>query len=144
MIHKPRVILFSLLVFVIVLIGVSYFVKKNAKPEIIPQPTPFAEEQKKITLAIDFGSESTLFFDYSFSEEKSAYDALKETLEKEKISYEIQQYDFGVFVKSIDGKESSADMAWIYFVNGEAGQVAADQTKINSGDSIEWRYIKPE
>jgi hypothetical protein len=35
-------------------------------------------------------------------------------------------------------------MAWIYFVNDESGQIAADQYQLAPGDIVEWKYIKPE
>jgi len=47
-------------------------------------------------------------------------------------------------VESVDGLVNSASQAWIYFVNGEAGQVAADQHQLTAGDRVEWRYTKPQ
>ena len=37
----------------------------------------------------------------------------------------------------------SAQMAWIYHVNGESGTIAADKMKVNPGDTVEWKYIPP-
>ena len=63
--------------------------------------------------------------------------------EEKGITLEIQQYDFGVFVKTIAGYPSTANKAWIYFINGNSGTVAADKQEIKAGDLIEWRYIPP-
>ena len=59
------------------------------------------------------------------------------------IPIETERYDFGVFVKSIEGRLSTAERAWIYFVNGESGQVGADQYQIYPGDVVTWRYVEP-
>ena len=93
---------------------------------------------------VDQSTESPSTYTIQVEEEATAFDALKNLAEKENISLETQQYDFGIFVKSIDGKESSAETAWIYFVNGESGTVAADLYKLKPGDVVEWKYIKPE
>ena len=106
--------------------------------------TPTPQMENNATLKIDYGEENISSYSYDFSGDKTAYDSLKETLDKNQIPMEITNYDFGIFVKSINGNESTAEMAWIYFINGVSGNVAADQTKIKSGDIIEWRYIKPE
>ena len=95
-------------------------------------------------LVVDYGEGDPVVYSIEIAEGSTAFSLLKNITEKENISLETQQYDFGVFVKSIGGKESSAEMAWIYFVNGEAGTIAADQMNINPGDSVEWRFIKPE
>jgi len=54
-----------------------------------------------------------------------------------------KEYDFGILVEEIDGRKNSTEKAWIYFVNGEAGQVAADQYQLEPEDVVEWKYIKP-
>jgi hypothetical protein len=48
--------------------------------------------------------------------------------------------DFGVFVNSIDGVSNSDSKYWIYYVNGQIGEVAADKYVTKEGDEIEWRY----
>lgn len=141
--NKLRLITFLLLAPFFIFIGISYFASIKEKPQVA-KPTTIREEQKKATLVLDFGNGEARTYEYTFTDKKTAYDALKETAEKENISLETQQYNFGVFVKSIGGKETSAEIAWIYFVNGEAGQVAADQYILQDGDRIEWKFIKPE
>lgn len=142
MVNKLRLVILASLAVVVIFIGASYFASQKSKKTITPSPSPTLE-QKTATLVINFGEEEKSY-DYIFAGDKTAFDILKDTLDKENIALKTQQYDFGVFVKSIGDKESSADMAWIYFVNGESGQIAADQMKINQGDKVEWRYVKPE
>lgn len=101
------------------------------------------DKKQNINLIIYFGNEDIRTYEYSFSEEETVYDALKEISERENISLETKEYDFGILVSSIGGKENSSQMAWIYFVNGEAGQIAADQMQIENKDLVEWKYITP-
>jgi len=123
----------------------AFFLVPKYKPPQSPQVTPTPEANlQSAMLVVDYGEGDPVVYSIEIAEGSTAFSLLKNITEKENISLETQQYDFGVFVKSIGGKESSAEMAWIYFVNGEAGTIAADQMKINPGDSVEWRYIKPE
>jgi len=74
----------------------------------------------------------------------TAYSMLEKASGSENFELETQQYDFGIYIKSIGGFESTTERSWIYFVNGESGSVASDQHVLKPGDVVEWRYIKPE
>ncbi|KKQ40751.1 MAG: hypothetical protein US60_C0054G0010 [Microgenomates group bacterium GW2011_GWC1_37_8] len=122
----------------------AFFLVSKPQPSQAPEIAPTEANLQSAMLVIDYGDGEPATFSIETSDKSTAFSLLKNTTEKENIPLETQQYDFGVFVKSIGGKESSADMAWIYFVNGESGTVAADQMKVNPGDTVEWRYIKPQ
>ncbi|MCK4919299.1 MAG: DUF4430 domain-containing protein [Candidatus Pacebacteria bacterium] len=50
-------------------------------------------------------------------------------------------YDFGVFIESIDGvKNGNEGMYWQYYVNDKLGDVAADKKNLEDGDVVEWRF----
>ena len=100
-------------------------------------------QESQIDLTIDSGNNSPLTFEYKFGGHKTVFDALKDTALANNISLETQNYEFGVFVKSINGLESTAKKSWIYFVNGESGMVAADKNEIKNGDVVEWKYLPP-
>jgi len=53
---------------------------------------------------------------------------------------EIQSFDFGDLVQGINGFLASDEKAWIYYVNGQAGDIGADQKPVLSEDQIEWKY----
>lgn len=48
----------------------------------------------------------------------------------------------GEMITAIDGvdNDEEAQMAWIYYLNFEGGQVSASRQTIQDGDYIEWRY----
>lgn len=145
----------TILFFIAVILAAGWwtFGKKNLNYQQTDQPVYEEYKEQEIRLVLDFGE--GLIATYSGipinnlgnanGEEASmsAFGLLRKTAEKENFKIETEQYDFGIFVKSIAGRESSAEKAWIYFVNGEAGNVAASEYKLNEGDVVEWKYIKP-
>ena len=98
----------------------------------------------KATLLIDFGDSNLKTFDLTMTSEDTAFSVLKNIAEKENINLETVQYDFGVFVKKIGEFESTAKKSWIYYVNGESGQIAADQYKLKNRDKVLWKYEAPK
>jgi hypothetical protein len=71
------------------------------------------------------------------------YDLLNLSIDEQGISIDTTEYDFGMLINSIGDKTNTDQLAWIYFVNGQAGDVAADKKSITNGDIVEWKYIKP-
>jgi hypothetical protein len=113
------------------------------QPPSSPLPeTQSNQENKQVSLTLDYG-ENKKSYVHQFSENETAFSILKDTAETNNIPLETEQYDFGVFVKSINGYENSTSKAWIYFVNGQSGQVAADKHTLKPGDIVEWKYTTP-
>ncbi len=73
---------------------------------------------------------------------KTPFEALSFLAKKNNIPVVTKSYDFGIFVQSIGDKESGSEMAWIYYVNGAAGNVASDKYELKENDSVEWKYEK--
>lgn len=107
-----------------------------------PSPPTQLESEKVSILEIDFGDGEKLSLPYKFEEGKSVYDVLSDALTQKGIPLEVQKYDFGILVKSIAGRNNTPQKAWVYFVNGVSGDVAADQYKLREGDQIEWKYTR--
>lgn len=52
-------------------------------------------------------------------------------------------YDFGVFIESINGvKNGDGGKYWQYYVGGVLGDVAADKKALKKGEGVEWRFEK--
>ncbi len=117
------------------------FPSKNNVTNYSLSPSPVPQQTRVVISA----AEENFYLEYKAKDKKvySPFSILKEALEQNNIPLEIKNYDFGVFVKSINALESSNEKAWIYFVNGESGQVAADKMDLKEGDLVEWRYITP-
>ena len=116
---------------------VNFSTTPVVEPEIIPQETVATKTAK---IVLDFGNGTFEDLETEISETSTAFSMLEQLVSEKGLEMEIKQYDFGVFVQAIDGMESGTDLAWIYFVNGESGQVAADQQPVSDGDLVEWRY----
>lgn len=102
------------------------------------------ESQDKAIIRIDFGNEIRESEQFEIHKTQTAHSMLAALLDKKDMPIETEQYDFGIFVKSINGLENTSEKAWIYYVNGELGQVAADAYDVKSGDIVEWKYVEPE
>lgn len=57
---------------------------------------------------------------------------------------DFEKYDFGVFVKSINGLAGNSEYFWKFFVNDEESMVGADQANLKTGDKVDWIYEKIE
>jgi len=75
--------------------------------------------------------------DYDCSEGQTALGVLKE-----KAEVKTQDSDYGVYVDEINGTANDDGGFWIYYINGEMGEVGADQYSCQDGDKIEWRFEK--
>jgi len=93
-------------------------------------------------IVIDFGEGR--ISTYSDVPGKTAFEALQKIASSSNILLETKQYDFGIFVKGVDGLENTKDFSWTYFVNGRAPEVASDKYDLREGDRVEWRYIKSD
>lgn len=67
----------------------------------------------------------------------TAFDLLQENA---KVEY--KEYDFGVFVESINGVPGNTEYFWALYVNDEKANAGADITILNTGDTVEWKYEK--
>lgn len=98
--------------------------------------------RQKVTVTIDFGDgQKRTGSDISAS---NALSALQQMAIKENLDLQLKTYDFGTMVQKIETFENSQERAWIYYVNGQGGDVAAEDKTIKAGDTVEWRYVKPE
>lgn len=102
-----------------------------------------AEPVTAVKVGVDFGDEE-VERKIEVGEGESAFEVLEKLADKKGYELVTKKYDFGVMVEAIDGRGNSRKKSWIYFVNGKAGEVAADQLKLKEGDVVEWRYVEPD
>lgn len=72
---------------------------------------------------------------YQGIEGKNALEILKETHQ-----VETQVFGEDEFVTSIDGVKSDDKRFWLYSINGQPAEVAADNYQTKNGDTITWKY----
>jgi hypothetical protein len=124
----------------VLLIGIFGFL--SWRKDFIFQKSPTPQISKEITLKINYGDGETSY-DLPATENTTAFSVLEEAANKDNLKLETKKYDFGIFVQAIGNKESTKELAWIYFVNGKSGEIAADKMNLKAGDLVEWKYIKP-
>ncbi len=109
-----------------------------------PQPTVNVTEEaipvKLVKVVIDFGESRAVSSDVQAA---TVFSALQEAAQKNNLQLQTKVYDFGTLVEKIGDYENTADKVWIYYVNGESGQIAADQMELKAGDLVEWKYVTP-
>ena len=140
--NKKLLLIIALFIFSIVsFLGYSSLKTKFEKPikqtNINVTATP---SEKKVTLIIDFSDGKNLAYDSAFSGEKTAFDILKSKLEEQQIALVIQEYDFGVFIKSIGDYQGDENSFWLYSVNNEPATVGADKYVLKDKDIVQFTY----
>lgn len=115
-------------------IGLRQTAKPSAPKVLVEQPA-----KPQVSVVIENGD---LKIEAAVSA-KTAYEALQKLASENKLEIKIKQYDFGVFVESINKISNNKNLSWIYFVNGKSADVAADKYELKEGDKVEWKYIKP-
>jgi len=145
---KKTIIAFaSFIILIVIGLGIVAFNPNNVAVITPESPVPVSEiennESEDVTLIIQYNDEDTSTYSVSYAENTTAFSILEDISLNEGFEFTYDEYDFGNLVTSISGYENSDEMAWIYFVNGNAGDVAADQKLLEPGDSVEWKYIEP-
>lgn len=100
---------------------------------------------QKLFLAIDNGNGSPQNFEADFKEGMTAFQLLKNKTDALGIVLETKTYDYGVFIEKIGDKKNGDDgKYWLYYVDGEMPQVAADKEELRSGDRVEFKFEKSQ
>lgn len=146
--NKIKLLLISIAILFLLLIASWFklfglFGSSQKIPANSPTPSPTEVISQKASVSIIFDNGKEVNYSTYNLENLTAFGILKEAADSNKMTLKTKQYSFGVFVQSIDNNVSSNKKAWIYFVNGEAGTIAADQYKLKPGDKVEWKYIAP-
>lgn len=80
---------------------------------------------------------------YAFSSETElTVLGLMDQLVGQGFAYTSEQYDFGVFVTSIDGLQNNSDSRqyWTYTVDNQPAVIGVDQYRLEDNDTVSWSY----
>ena len=138
----------------LILISLGYVIVNNFafdfssrdfdKPEFsLPTSQSADKNEQQVILVIDFGDQEQVSYSAEHEQSVTALSLLMDAAEENDVEIQVTEYDFGTMVDSIGGRESSSEMAWIYFINGQSANVGADSYEVEPGDTIEWKYIEP-
>lgn len=108
---------------------------ESSQPAETSEPV-FADDQA-VMFDADENSASTVV-PVAFESQVDGQNAFELLKAGTKIEY--KEYDFGVFVESINDIKGNEKYFWAFYVNGEQALAGADQTILQKGDKVEWRY----
>ncbi|MDZ7798626.1 MAG: DUF4430 domain-containing protein [Patescibacteria group bacterium] len=79
----------------------------------------------------------------TFSKGETVFDVLEKADKDELLDITIEESDFGVLIKEIDGyKNGEKNKYWMYYVNGEMPMVGVDSFELSAGDEVEFKFEK--
>lgn len=96
-------------------------------------------ENALVEVVIDWGDREESY-ETSVDNEASALSVLEAVAVENGIEIVVQEFEFGKLVESVGGVESTQSLAWIYYVDGQAGNVGAESKSVGGGQVVEWRY----
>lgn len=106
----------------------------------IPKQPPV---EKKVGIRVEGSSNSIVNKEITVTSAVYAADALKQVLDSENISYDIQDGTWGQYINSIDGETAGkfgGYDGWLYLVNGDMASVGVGEYKIEDGDELVFYY----
>lgn len=110
----------------------------NQNSETLPSPTPVQEQSQEVLLEITGAEAVTETYQMSYVEGESTFDILtRATQENSDLTIDFQEFEFGAFLKSINGYDPSGDNKfWFFEINGVQSEVGISDYTVQSGDQI--------
>ncbi|MBR5391108.1 MAG: S-layer homology domain-containing protein [Clostridia bacterium] len=101
--------------------------------------TPATAQPAEITLRVEGVAANVYYGSVALQEGDSILTVLCRALDEKKITYEVQDGDYGKYLAAV-GEDAAAKFGgwdgWVYYVNGVEGAVGIDACKPEAGDSI--------
>ena len=133
---KKTLILLSIALLAIIGYG-NYISNQQKTQPTIEQDQVTSQAQVQTSI---YYSDNTANYTTDITVDSTVLSVLKTIASDYQFEIEIQSFDFGDLVQGINGFLASDEKAWIYYVNGQAGDIGADQKPVLSEDQIEWKY----
>lgn len=118
-------------------------VQEQTPPPESPVPSPQALET--VSLMLDFGDGTVKSWtEVPFVEGQTLFDLTAKIARENNLALEFDPPgEYGIFLKSIGDKKGGEEGGkwWMWWVGGKAGEVAADQYRIQPGDVLEWKFV---
>lgn len=86
-------------------------------------------------VTVEDNAQATTIVVVADQEGKTVFELLNEQYD-----IEYTEYDFGVFIESIEGVAGDQGHFWSLYVNDELSPTGADQTTVSPDDMVEFRY----
>lgn len=117
-------------------------------PRVAPQTEnvniePQIDVNQTISVDLEIGD---VIFNLEVLPGTTAFEMMEQTKEEHALGFEFSESDFGIYITSINGVESSTETNeyWSYYINDELGEIGISSYILQDGDLITWRYEKIE
>jgi len=108
---------------------------------LVEIPDAIPSDIEGASVLIDDGSGSPKEFVLEVQASTTAFDLLQEASLTAGFAIESEEYDFGVFVESINNKRNRQDNKyWLFYINEELSQLTPDKVVVNPEDKIEFIF----
>lgn len=130
-------------VVIIISSGLVIFFNNSNQPVLKETEILKPEIKGEVSLAINDGEKEPQSFKVEFFKGMTAFDLLKEKAKQLGFNLKTKNYDIGVMIIAIGNKENGqGGKYWLYYVNKEMPQIAADKKELKEGDKVEFKFAK--
>lgn len=136
---KQQFIVGLVIVIGVIFVSALYYVGPNRIGRVPAAPLLAVQVKPEVAFLLDEGDGNVATVSTAA---KNPLEALLLVADAKGEQVTVKSYDFGSLVQKVGNHENSSTKAWIYFVNGKSGEVAADKYELKSGDSVEWKYTE--
>ena len=133
---KQKILIASIIAFVLILLTVGLVLLSNVKKEDKATETGKTPVTEKVEKAEKKDIEAKMMVE----EGTSAIDMLYSYADANGIDVVLDESSPTIYVTSIDGVEQTNDAGWVYEVNDEMTMDAADELIVEEGMKITWEY----
>ena len=107
------------------------------------QEEGLVQQQGQVFLSVTNGADELVVQESEFIQGMTAFGLLENTVNNLGLALKTQNFDLGVFIKSIDVIENGQDdKYWMYYVNGEMPMTSSDKYILKDGDIVEFKFEK--
>lgn len=141
MISYKKLIILAVCVGFVLQIGYRIYTGDTVKSATLLNSPTQIQEIQGVGVRIEFAPEQTETV--TIADAGTVFIALQKAAEEKQLALITKQYDFGVFVERIGTFSATPQKVWIYYLNGQSGDIAADKKAVKAGDQVEWKYESP-
>jgi len=106
------------------------------------------ENKQSYLLNFEFDKDNiiSLEYPYDFSHDKNLFELTQDIASQQNWIFNYDDYgDMGILISQIAEQKNGQDQKyWQYFVDGQQPQISVEKYYPNSGQNIEWKFIKSE
>ncbi|MCB9803016.1 DUF4430 domain-containing protein [Candidatus Nomurabacteria bacterium] len=136
---KKKIISFSLLIFIILLIALFWQLKS---PAIAPTENIQQKQSQNLEINFQFDKGDIISLQYPYQNSESLLDITQKIAQEESWDFQSQTYaEMGTLITQIRDKvNGDAGKYWQYQVNQKTPLVSVDQFFPKNEDLIEWKF----